>query len=129
MIQMTSKFLAKQFKKLDRDINVTVNNLKTERDLEDMFYQTEKAISYVFDGKRSGTDKYFALREVVNMVDKYSKMNLKNIMNLRYDRVYIPVDTPVMRLKLRVLLFTIMRKLIFHIYFLRNVAVRFRSVS
>lgn len=129
MIQMTSKFLAKQFKKLDRDINVTVNNLKTERDLEDMFYQTEKAISYVFDGKRSGTDKYFALREVVNMVDKYSKMNLKNIMNLRYDRVYIPVDTPVMRLKLRVLLFTIMRKLIFHIYFLSNVAVRFRSVS
>jgi|GEM_PF-5796982 hypothetical protein len=126
---MTSKFLAKQFKKLDRDINVTVNNLKTERDLEDMFYQTEKAISYVFDGKRSGTDKYFALREVVNMVDKYSKMNLKNIMNLRYDRVYIPVDTPVMRLKLRVLLFTIMRKLIFHIYFLSNVAVRFRSVS
>ena len=129
---MASKILTKQFKKLDRDINVTVNNLKTERDLEDMFYQTEKAISYIFEGKRSGLsgiDKYFALRDVVNMVDKYSKMNLKNVINLRYDRVYIPVDKPVMRLKLRVLLFTIMRKLIFHIYFLSNVAVRFRSVS
>lgn len=126
---MASKILTKQFKKLDRDINVTVNNLKTERDLVDMFYQTEKAISYVFDRKRSGTDKYFALREVVNMVDKYSKINLKKVMNIRYDRVYIPVDTPVMRLKLRVLLFTIMRKLIFHINFLSNFAVGFRSVS
>lgn len=129
---MASKILTQQFKQLDRDINVTVNNLKTERDLEDMFYQTEKAISYVFDGQSSslsGTDKYFALRDVVNMVDKYSNINWKKVMNIRYNRVYIPVDTPVMRLKLRVLLFTIMRKLIFHIYFLSNFTVRFRSVS
>lgn len=129
---MKNKILAQQLRQLVRDINFTVNNLKTERDLEDMFYQTEKAISYVFDGQRSslsGTDKYFALRDIVNMVDKYSNINWKKVMNIRYDRVYIPVDTPVMRLKLRVLLFTIMRKLILHIYFLSNSTVRFRSVS
>jgi hypothetical protein len=124
MVKMKNKILAQQLRQLVRDINVTVNNFETDRELQEMFYQTEKAINYVFNGQRSGTDKYYGLLDVINAVDKHSAMDLRN--DIFADD---PIDDPEMRLKLAVLFFTIMRKLIFHIYFLSNFAVRFRSVS
>jgi hypothetical protein len=117
MIKMKNKVLAKQLRQLENDVNVTVNNIKTERELEDMLYQTEKAIRYVFDEQRVGADKYFALLDVINAVDKHSLMNLRNNF---FDG---PIDNPLMRLKLSVLLLAISRKLLLKNDFLSNFAV------
>lgn len=117
---MRNNILAQQLRQLDIDINVTVSNIKTDRELEDMFYQTEKAIRYVFDGQRSGlsgTDKCFALIDVINAADKHSAMDLRN--NFFDD----PIDDPEMKLKLKVLLFTMLQKLLLKVDFLSDPAV------
>ena len=117
MIQMTNKVLTQQIRQLENDINVAVSNLKTHRELEDLFYQTEKAISYVFYGDRSGTDKYFALLDVINEVDEYSAMDLR-------DNFFVgSIDDLEMKLKLKVLLFIMLRKLLLKVQLFSDLAI------
>ena len=116
---MTNAVLEQWLVELVGDIEVAISNINEKRDLQDMVYQTSKAVKYLADEKERTSDSYFALIDIVKEVDKYSNMDLRYSF-FNFDK---KIDDPEMQAKFTVLITNMIDQLYFKMNSLRQPTV------
>jgi len=112
---MMDKVLKSKLMQLEKDTEVAIRNLKPGMELSDMINQTGKAMKIVFT-EASSWDEYFALLDVINQVDKFSDMDLRN------DFFVGNFSDPEMQIKFSFLFFIVVKELLIKLKLLHCVS-------
>jgi len=116
---MTNTLLEQKLVTLVEDIEVAISNIEPGRDLHDLVSQTIKAANYLSNEKSRTIDSYLALLDIINEIDKYSNMDLRNSF-FDFDKKF---NDPEMQAKFAVLIAKIIDELFLKINSLGQPAI------